>query len=668
MKSQDNEYLVGSPESCLAYFQGIIENTKNKTKSALKLARCQKGKSLEDDTNLATSMFFGVEKSWYESLPNGKEWMHNFSQSILQQLEKDYGKDAIKSFVVHWDEPGAAPHIQAIIAPVCTVTTTNRYGTKERQAISHAALFIDKVNQMKLWRATGQTDEKSKLGQWQTRYAKAVSYLGVDRGARNAWHKKHQPSKPQPPTEAPERMPDLPAKREKSNYTAKDLEKAEALPSNVLGYVSNETIAQAIRDAATRGYNQAINDCSAPFETAKKYGNQARHLEIQNRVLEKRYADLKTEHERQSKMMKRYYSKQTQAKVREIDIPTVCEALGLINRKSYKSAPDNFVKHDYFSQDGAIRIDYSKTEKGLWSDFRNNKTGFGAIDLIKHVNNCNFQEAMQWAVDRFGIDAVTDTEIKRVEMQKRDEIKKIDALPRKKFVKPEMAKDAESVELCKIYLAKRGIDEKTANLLISRREIYPTKCGNYTNIVFCNGTNAAEVRGIGTGYKGLSQSSNRQGPAFSLSGKEKPKAIMVFESSLDLLAWQQTHPEIQDRLLCSVSGVGTECEAKWILSKCAEMDIREVFIAYDNDDPGKEATKKLEAILGENELSAHEVTPPEDVKDWNDLTINKKLKDFPIRPKETMKEFLARFQESEKKKKNSGPSYNPNFTPTLRPR
>lgn len=206
--TSQNQILEGSADTCLEYFKQIVENTVNKSGEP-RLSKCQSKDKIEKDTNLATSMLFTISKEHFDKIENKSEWITSYCTSILNQLKTDYGEDCIKSAVLHNDEPDAAPHMQVIIAPQATIKQGNRFGSKERKVISHAALFVDNIKDMKRWRISGETSEKSKLGKFQTRYAQAVAHLGIVRGEENAWHKRHQPSRPSAKPEAPKRFTSL---------------------------------------------------------------------------------------------------------------------------------------------------------------------------------------------------------------------------------------------------------------------------------------------------------------------------------------------------------------------------------------------------------------------------------------------------------------------------
>lgn len=659
-KMRENQYLIGSPESCLSYFQSILNATQNKTDDALRLARRQKKKALEDDTNLATSLFFGISKANYDALKDKQKFMQDFTDSILNQLIKDYGKENIHSFAVHYDEPNAAPHIQAIIAPVATVTSTNRYGTKQKQVISHAALFVDKVTDMKKWRLSGETADKSKLGQFQTRYAECVKHLGVVRGTRNAWHKKHEPCRPPAPVDTPEVFPGLPPKQDKPVIPRKIAEWIDD-QKGVLGNISAENAKQAAARAYKQGYNKALSDIAPDFEQYKDMANQTRDLKIRNGVLSKRLNDLKTTHEEQNRMQKAYFTKQQQMEIRSIPIKEVCFALGLIDRKAMKES-----KHDFISYDKTITIDIKKSDPYFWSDFKNGVIGkYGAIDLIMHVNSCSFTDAMQWAVDRFGTNAVLQDENRKAIQRNIDNIQKVQQLKPKPFNKPVKSTDSNDIERCKIYLAQRGLKEQIINQLINKGYVYPSKSGNFTNIIFCNSDCAAEVKGIGTGYKGLAPSSSRASSAFLLTGKEKPNSIMVFESALDLVAWWQEHPNIQDRILASVSGVGSNTEINWLINMCNEHNINHVISGYDNDDAGVKATETLKSALTEKGIFLEVESSPVG-KDWCDAIEDKKLRNYKPKDGETLDQFLARYKALREKDKKT--VYNPDIYTTVTPK
>lgn len=74
-------------------------------------------RKLRDDTNKAVEVIVGASAEFFEDKTPAQ--IKEFFIDQLNWLNKEYaGKGEMVSAVVHMDEPGAAPHMQAIFAPI----------------------------------------------------------------------------------------------------------------------------------------------------------------------------------------------------------------------------------------------------------------------------------------------------------------------------------------------------------------------------------------------------------------------------------------------------------------------------------------------------------------------------------------------------------------------
>lgn len=85
-------------------------------------------RKLRDDTNRAVEVIVGASAEFFDGkTPNETK---QFFIDQLNWLKKEYaGKGEMVSAVVHMDEPGAAPHMQAIFAPIQNKPTKIAGGT-----------------------------------------------------------------------------------------------------------------------------------------------------------------------------------------------------------------------------------------------------------------------------------------------------------------------------------------------------------------------------------------------------------------------------------------------------------------------------------------------------------------------------------------------------------
>lgn len=97
-------------------------------------------KPLRSDSIPAVEVIVGASKEFFEG--KTPEQIRKFFADQFNWLQKEYaGKGEMVSAVVHMDEPGAAPHMQAVFAPIQTKKTKQKveYGGKEVMAPTFTA-------------------------------------------------------------------------------------------------------------------------------------------------------------------------------------------------------------------------------------------------------------------------------------------------------------------------------------------------------------------------------------------------------------------------------------------------------------------------------------------------------------------------------------------------
>ena len=197
---------------------------------------------------------------------------------------------------------------------------------------------------------------RQKLSQFQDSYANALEPLGLERGIKGS-RAKHTTVKQY--YAAVTKTPDLTLDPKTIQHQLADRlivikEKEQALITAKLLSRDNEALQQRLNQAEIK-------------------------IKTQNRELtnwKNKYKDIAN-------------------KVRDLPLKDVVYELGL--------EPDPFDKHKWHSQQHTINITGSK-----FYDWKQMKGGGGAIDLVMHVNQCDYKQSVAWLNDNFGESATIE--------------------------------------------------------------------------------------------------------------------------------------------------------------------------------------------------------------------------------------------------------------------
>ena len=140
-----------------------------------------------------------------------------------------------------------------------------------------------------------------------------------------------------------------------------------------------QTMQQLVADR-----QRAITDSKQAEQTASALARELQRS--RQRILELERLALSAEQLAQS-WQKKY--QELADKVRDISLEKVAHELGL--------EPDPKDKHKWQHENHIINITGSK-----FYDWQHLKGGGGAIDLVMHVNQCDFKQALAWLNDRLG--------------------------------------------------------------------------------------------------------------------------------------------------------------------------------------------------------------------------------------------------------------------------
>lgn len=272
---------------------------------------------------------------------------------------------------------------------------------------------------------------------------------------------------------------------------------------------------------------------------------------------------------------------------------------------------DKADKQKWHTSRGAIWLGKGQDRQKFF-DHKTGRGGGGAIDLVMHLESCDFMQAVEMLVPLLG-----EFYHGQSSASKPATTKAAQATP---FTPPREA----SQHLPKVveYLIKtRGLPESLIAAQVDRRAIYGDE---RRNVVFMcldphGQPTGAELRGTGdTAYKGMAPGS-RRGAGFFTVGHETPSQLVVAESAIDAMSYQALFPQDPARVV-STAGVMPDCPE--LLALARHLGVSELVVAYDSDAAGNQASEALLGRLAGN--AAFELRrriPP--AKDWNDVLRNR---------------------------------------------
>jgi Plasmid recombination enzyme/Protein of unknown function (DUF3991)/Toprim-like len=442
------------------------------------------------------------------------EWddslMWNFASASKKWLQDNFGDKCVRA-ELHLDE--STPHIHAYIVPI---------NDKTKQ-LSHKAMFGGDGRQASI-----------KLSKLQDSYAAALAPLGIERGVKGsqATHTKV-----------------------KEYYSAVNKEPL-TLELDRLAPKQGETAQQLFKrikkDPTIQTINHQLADRTRIIELEKRASRSAIASEKLRQQLENRVEELESEN---------FYWKQQADQLRDLPLEDVAWHLGL------DRDPKNGNK--WKGQGHVISIDGAK-----FHDFNpaQSKGGGGAIDLVMHVNSCNFKQALAWLHDQFKEEGMH----RAVKAKASDNATKIVASePAPQFVPP--LEDTSKWQFVRDYLIKdRGLPASLTDALNTHRLLYgddqqnavfkmrelPTEPGDYetaTTGAFLRGT-----RGKDNEFKGYARGTKRANGYFYFNaGGEKTD-------------------ELQKVIICASPIDALSCAALSIAAHKGSIPTRTMFLAVDS--------------------------------------------------------------------------------------
>jgi len=284
-------------------------------------------------------------------------------------------------------------------------------------------------------------------------------------------------------------------------------------------------------------------------------------------------------------------------KVRDIPLEQVVYELGL--------DPDPKDKHKWIHENHIINITGSK-----FYDWQHLKGGGGAIDLVMHVNGCDFKQAVAWLNDRLGEGATIDAVTYKI----REIIQTEQLHP---FVSPEPAES--QWQIVKTYLTReRRLPSSLIDNLHGSGLVY---ADNKQNAVFIRraldeqtitGATLRGTAGVENTFKGLALGSKRNTGWFHFqrggqSSDSIQRAVLV-ESPIDAMSFAVLdRTESSKTIYLSTDGAG-QVPVEFLRM----LPAKSVIVAYDNDQPGNFMAQRVMEQL------PNSVRKQPKAKDWNE--------------------------------------------------
>ena len=355
-KKETNIRLIGNPEDPSLSFL-VKTKIEKETKHTLKTENGSRKRRLsEDNPNskkirlrpdavLCSEIFLSASPEYFR--PNDPSSSGEWDDSLMW----DFANASTKWLSENYGDKcvraelhldEATPHIHAYIVPI---------NDKTKQ-LSHKAMFGGNGNEGKI-----------KLSKLQDSYAIALAPLGIERGVKGS---KATHTKVKQYYEAVN-----------SNTLFVELDQLAPQP----GETAQQLFERIKADPQIQTINHQQADRQRALQAEKLAQSTAHSSEKLRQQLEKENQQLRDS------------LKQQADQLRDLPLEDVAWQLGLTKTNDGLWKGENHI----------INIDSPK-----WYDFSPgvDKGGGGAIDLVMHVNSCNFQGAIAWLNDRFGSDGM----------------------------------------------------------------------------------------------------------------------------------------------------------------------------------------------------------------------------------------------------------------------
>lgn len=566
-----------------------------------KIASATKHKPRKDAV-LCSEIFLSASPEYFRpnDISKAGEWdedlMWSFARASTKWLQENYADKCVRA-ELHLDE--ATPHIHAYIVPINDKTNQ----------LSHKAMFGGDGRSASI-----------KLSQLQDSYAEALAPLGISRGVKGS----------------------------KASYT-KVREYYQAVNSEPLSLELDrfapqpkETARQLFErikaDPAIGAINHQLADRSRIIEQERRASQKAIASEKLRQQLEQRVLELEAEISQLQQQVTQLSDLPLEDVAWQLGLDQdmssgVAQTAGSGDRAKSSSLKSDRAERTLHSTRGMERERSAKGDR-LWkgqehiididgSKFRDlstnsQKTGDNAIALVKHINGCNFREAIAWLNDRFGEEgmqrAVTHYARQQAQMV-------IQEQQEPQFVPP--VPDKSNWHLVHDYLTKkRKLPTELVQELYQRGWVYADNQENAvfllrnlngeTKGAFLQGTRAEDntleedntFTGDATGFTGYAIGTKRSEGWFYLQWGGQPtdeiQKVVLLKSPLDVLSYAMLEVERHRGVPGGVPQERTmymTVDSPRSLPVDLLQDIPDVVCAYNNDATGDTTARAVRELL-----------------------------------------------------------------------
>ncbi|MBD2296931.1 plasmid recombination protein [Anabaena sphaerica FACHB-251] len=507
-----------------------------------------------------------------------EERLADWLSATQQWLEKEYG-DRVNSST---QASGAYLNGNSSSVGDCALHTAegNRIVRAELhldEVTPHIHAYFVPLDENGQLRCNHFFDGRQKMRDFQESYFAAVQHLGLERGIRGSVAK-HQ---------------DI-----KDFYRI--VEEGKDLNSEL-------TIAQMRAKAADR--DRAVQSKSSMERTAKR-------LVKENETLRQRIKELEAQKDQLQQQVKQ---------LSDLPLEDVAWHLGLNqDNSSYRCWKGGehiiYINGSYWShlapdtqKTGNVAANSQKTSASPGAI-----TGTGAVALVKHINGCNFREAIAWLNDRFGDEGMQRAVTHYARQQAQMVIQEQEA---PQFVPP--VPDKSNWHLVHDYLTKkRRLPTELVQELYQRGLVYADDQENAvfllrnlngeTKGAFLQGTRAEDntleedntFTGYATGFTGYAIGTKRSDGWFYLQWGGQPtdeiQKVVLLKSPLDVLSYAMLEVERHRGLPGGVPQqriMYMTVDSPRSLPVELLQDIPEVICAYDNNAAGDEMAGAVSELL-----------------------------------------------------------------------
>ncbi|MBW4558130.1 MAG: plasmid recombination protein [Trichormus sp. ATA11-4-KO1] len=422
------------------------------------------------------------------------EWdnqrMKDFANASKNWLISNYGDKCVRA-ELHLDE--ATPHIHAYIVPI---------NDKTKQ-LSHKAMFGGDGRAASI-----------KLSKLQDSYAAALAPLGIERGVKGskATHTK------------------VKEYYQAVNSEPLSLELERFAPQT--GETALQLYERLQADRAIQDINHQLADREILLEQLRRAEQKAHASEKLRQQLEQRVEELEKE--------KIAWNQQAE-KLRDLPLEDVAWQLGL--DRDHK-LPLRWRGHGHIINiDGSKFYDFSPEQQ---------KGGGGAIDLVMHVNQCNYRQATAWLYDGFGALGAERAAIAQAQKMTAEIIQ---LEPRPKFTLP--VEDKTKWQPVSNYLTrKRGIPSNFVEVLHNRGLVYADAQQNAVFVMRnlddqpqAQGAFLRGTRGENNTFKGYEKGTKRRDSwfYFHLGGQptDSVEKVVLLKSPIDVISFAMLEYQVR---------------------------------------------------------------------------------------------------------------------------